>query len=351
MPVTDWDRRVNDLPQQVALGYAALTDLCAIASLSAEWDDLLTRSRCNRAFSCSKWYLATPQLLPDLKPLVLVARRNGTIAGILPLWRDIHKRQAVFPDDYSDHLDIIAADEDTDVITGLLNFAIQQHQAYDTLSLKHIKLDSNCARAAQMLGLFQEEAFAPENSLPYAVLDLAGGFENYSKTLSRKFRLHLNRIRSKASREQITVTELTPQSLDPQSLPRMFWALHETRFKATSLRSICKSPEKWIYNLFPALFAEGRMRVFAVIVKAQIVGIDLEMVTRSGMYGWVGGFLPEMRPYDPGKLLIYKAIEQCCIEGLTEYDLGWLGQDYKRRWRPDIRQIGELQFHTGILNR
>lgn len=351
MPVTDWDRTVNNLPQQVALAYVALTDLCAIASLSAEWDELVTRSRCNRAFSCSKWYLATPQLLPDLEPLVLVARRNGMIAGILPLWLDIHKKQAVFPDDYSDHLDIIAADEDTDVITGLLSFAIQQQEAYDTLSLKHIKPDSNCARAAQMLGLFREEAFTPENSLPYAVLDLGGGFENYLKTLSRKFRLHLNRLRSKARRAQITVTELKPQSLDPPSLPGVFWALHKSRFKATSLRSVCKTPEKWIHDLFPSLFAEGRMRVFAVIVNTHIVGIDLEMVTRSGMYGWNGGFLPEMRSYDPGKLLIYKAIEQCCIEGSTEYDLGWLGQEYKRQWRPQIRQIGELQFQTGALHR
>jgi CelD/BcsL family acetyltransferase involved in cellulose biosynthesis len=353
MPFTGyWDRTVDHLQQQVAFDYAALTDLRAITSFSAEWDELLTRSRCNRAFSCSKWYLATPQLLPDLEPLVLVVRRNGMLAGILPLWLDIHKKRAVFPDDYSDHLDIIAADEDTDVIAGLLNFAIQQQQRYDTLSLKHIKLNSNCVSAAQMLGLFQEEAFAPENSLPYAVLDLAGGFESYLKTLSRKFRLNLNRLRSKARREQITVTELKPQSLDPQSLPGIFLALHERRFgKATSLRSVCKTPERWIYNLFPALFAEGRMRVFAVIVKTQIVGIDLEMVTKSGMYGWNGGFLPEMRPYDPGKLLIYKAIEQCCIEGLTEYDLGWLGQEYKRQWRPAIQQIGELQFRTGFQHR
>src|SRR5262249_4057281 len=154
----------------------------------------------------------------------------------------------------------------------------------------------------------------PENSLPYAVLDLTGGFENYLKALSRKFRLHLNRLRSKARREQITVTELKPQSLDPDSLPGVFWALHESRFKTTSLRSVCKTPEEWIYNLFPALFAEGRMRVFAVIVKTQIVGIDLGMVTRSGMYAWNGGFRPEIRSYDPGKLLICKAIEQCCME-------------------------------------
>jgi CelD/BcsL family acetyltransferase involved in cellulose biosynthesis len=348
MPVTEHrDRAVSNLTQQSAFDYSLLTDLPAIAGLSAEWDELLARSRCNRAFSCSKWYLATPQLLPDLEPLVLVARRNGLIAGILPLWLDTRKKQAGFPDDYSDHLDIIAVDEDTDVIASLLNFAIRQKQRYDQLSLKHIKPDSNCARAARMLGLFREEAFAPGNSLPYAVLDLTGGYDRYVVRLSRQFRRQLKRLCAKAQKESITVSELKPESFSPQSLPEIFLRLHESRFgTGTSLTLVCKSPEKWIYSVFPELFAERRMRVFAISIEDRIAAIDVEMVARSGMYSWNGGFLPEIEQYHPGKLLIRKAIEQCCIEGLTEYDLGWFGQEYKMQWRPEIRQIGELQFHT-----
>src|SRR3954467_3962068 len=116
------DTIVKALQKNCPLDYTILRDIQDIVSISMEWDGLLARSRCNRAFSCSKWYLATPYLLPHLEPLVLVARRCGRIAAILPLWLDIHKKQAGFPDDYSDHLDIIAADEDTDVSVGLLNF-------------------------------------------------------------------------------------------------------------------------------------------------------------------------------------------------------------------------------------
>lgn len=348
MPITEYRDRIENA-QQVDLDYSVLTDLDAIAALSAEWDELLTRSRCNRAFSCSKWYLATPHLLPHLEPLVLVARRNGTVAGILPLWLDIHKKQAGFPDDYSDHLDIIAADENTDVSAGLLNFAIRQKQRCDKLSLKHIKPDSNCARAAQRLGLFREEAFAPGNSLPYAVIDLAGGYDRYLGTLSRPFRRQLKRLCGRAQKECITISELKPESFNPQSLPEIFLRLHESRFGAgTSLTLVCKSPEKWIHSLFPELFAERRMRAFAIVIEDLIAGIDLEMVTRSGMYSWNGGFLPEIQQYHPGKLLIRKAIEQCCLEGSTEYDLGWFGQEYKSQWRPGIRQIGELQLPTGF---
>jgi len=88
-----------------------LTERREIAAISSEWDALLARSRCNRAYSCSKWYLATPDLLPELHPLVLIAWREGVLAGIMPLWLDVGRKEAGFPNDYSDHLDIIAPDD------------------------------------------------------------------------------------------------------------------------------------------------------------------------------------------------------------------------------------------------
>jgi len=332
-----------------SLRYSILTEVHEITSIALEWDSLLAQSPCNRAFSCSKWYLATPCVLPEAKPLVIAARRDGTLVGILPLWLDITRKEAGFPDDYSDHLDIIAADNDLETITGLLQVARQGPASYEKLVLKHIKSDSNCARGARVLGLRHDldEAFAPQNSLAYAVLDLTGGYDEYSKSLSRKFRLNLNRMRSKAQRDGVIVRELGPEDLPPESLPGLFLSLHENRFsKGTSLKSVCKSPEAWIHQLFPCLFAERRIRVFAIFYKNKIAGIDLATVTKAGMYGWNGGFLPEIAGYDPGKLLIHKAIQQCCLEDLSEYDLGWFGQAYKAHWKPAIRYIGELQFET-----
>jgi hypothetical protein len=339
----------NGFPAKMAIDYEILTHICGIASISSEWDALLDRSPCNRAFSCSKWYLSLPYVLPELQPVVVVAKRDGILAGILPLWQDVHRKEAGFPDDFSDHLDIIAADDDIETITGLLSTALQGATGYSKLLLKHIKPDSNCVRGAQALGLCTDvdEVFSPQRSLAYAVLDLTCGYDEYCRTLSRKFRLNLNRARSKAQRDGITVRELTPESLPPESLPKLFLSLHESRFgKNTSLRSACESPELWIHHLFPALFVERRMRVFAVLRKDCIVGIDLAMVGKSGLYAWNGGFSPEIACYEPGKLLIDKAIHHSCLEGLAEYDIGWFGQEYKAHWRPTIRYISELRFDT-----
>jgi CelD/BcsL family acetyltransferase involved in cellulose biosynthesis len=325
------------------LDYRILTDIDQIAEISSEWNRLLEKSRCNRAYSCSKWYLATPELCPQLQPLVFIAQRHGVLAGILPLWLDSSQRLARFGDNYGDHPDIIATDDDLAVITGLLALALQGTGSYDRLVLGQVKHDSNYVKAARALGLGEavDEFFLPGKSLIYAVLDLTCGYDEYMKTLGQQFRFNLRCDRKRADRDGIIVRELTSAELKPESLPEIFLSLHLSRFGD---RSDFKSSGSWMQKLFPSLFAEKRMRVFAILEESRIVGIDLAMVTRSGMYAYNVGFLPEIRRYAPGKLLIHKAIQQACLEGLDEYDLGWLGQEHKLHWKPTRREVGALQF-------
>ena len=65
--------------------YHLLTDLDEIEALSPEWEELLGRSRCNRAFSSVTWYLAACRAQPHLLPCVATARRDRALAAVLPL--------------------------------------------------------------------------------------------------------------------------------------------------------------------------------------------------------------------------------------------------------------------------
>lgn len=335
----------NEVRGETAVRYEILTEIEEIRLIASEWDYLLAASRCNLAFSCSKWYLARVELLPVLQPLVFTAYRDQVLAGVLPLWVDSSQREAHCGDDYRDYLDIIAADEDLDVITGLVRLALQGAGNYDRLDLGPVKRDSNFVQGAKALGLGEtvDGFFVPGRSLIFAVVDLTGGYEEYMKSLGRKFRLNLHRICNKAERDGLVVRELRPPDLSPELLPEIFLSLHLSRFGAVS---DFKSAESWVRKLFPALFAEGRMRVFALLEKGRIVGIDLAAVAKSGMYSYPGGFLPEMGKYDPGKLLIHAAIRQACLEGMDEYDLGWWIQDYKAHWRPAKQEVGDLRLAT-----
>lgn len=337
----------NEVKGEMAAKYEILTAIEDIRLIASEWDYLLAASRSNLAFSCSKWYLAGVELLPTLQPLVFTAYRDQVLSGVLPLWLDSSRRVAHFGGDYRDYLDIIAADEDLEVITGLLKLALQGAGNYNHLVLGPVKRDSNFVKGAEALGLGAaiDDFFVPGKSLPYAVVDLTCGYDEYMKTLGRHFRFNLQRDIKRAERDGLIVCELTPADLNPELLPETFLSLHLSRFGDCS---DFRSSESWVQKLFPSLFAEQRMRVFSVLDRNRIVGIDLETVSRSGMYAYNTGFLPEMRRYAPGQLMMHKAIEQACREGMSEYDLGWWLQSYKADWRPTRREIGDLRFATGL---
>jgi len=324
----------------------AVTDWRDILSLREAWNVLLARSRCNLAFNSAQCYFAVPLILPELSPLLCIARRAGTMRGILPLWRDQRRQEVRFPHQYCDeYIDIIAADDDLEVMAGLLAFALQQTSRYGTLSLRGLKRDSNCVRAACALGFSSqvEQGFAAGAGGECAVIDLGIGYEAYLKTLSRKFRSHLNRMRHKAAANGVVVRELQPEDLTPEHLPATFLSLHSARFGEAS-KLAAPLGVAWIQHLFPSLFAERRLRAFAVLLADQITGITLAMVSGSGLYYWNGGFLPEVQQYDPGKLLIDKMIQQCCAESFGEFDFAYGKQQYKAHWRPAIRRVGDLQF-------
>jgi CelD/BcsL family acetyltransferase involved in cellulose biosynthesis len=281
-----------------------------------------------------------------MRPLVLIARRDRALAGVMPLVIDDSGRKAGFPRNWCDYQDIISYDGDTEVSAGLLDLAISGTGDYDRLSLKRIRRDSNCFQAALSLkpGLDDEDLFLPERMVEYTYVDLARGFDVYrKKILSKKFRHNLRTIRNNAQRRGIAVRELGPDDLDPEKIAEVFLSLHLSRFGAhTALRASVS----FLHKLFPPLFAEMRMRVFALLNGARIIGMHVAMVGKDSLFGWNGGFLPEAAGLSPGSLVLEEAIRQACLSGFKEYDFGWGDQEYKAQWTTNAREVGELEFAT-----
>lgn len=325
--------------------YQILTDWHSVNAISAEWDALLEQSSCNRAFSCSKWFLAAFEIFPQLKCLVLVARRDGVLAGIMPLVLDIDNRTAGFSRNWSDYHDIIVREGDIKAAAGLLDLAVRGAGDYDKVLLKRIRLDSNCLQAAQHLHSdwnSPKELFVSEKVVKYAYADLTCGYDVYrKKILSKKFRHNLRTIRNNATRRGIVAGELRPEEWEPEQITRIFLSVHSTRFgDQTALRSSISFIEK----LFPPLFADGRMRVFALLSEGRAVGMHVGMVGKNSIFGWNGGFLPEVQGLSPGNLVLEEAVRQACLSGFDEYDFGWGDQEYKDRWTTNIREVGELEY-------
>ena len=335
-----------------AINYGVLTCAAEVALISPEWDALLARSPCNRAFSCSTWFLAacgfspdlTPYLDSPLQPNVIVARRGNQIAGILPLALSPDHEEAGFPGTLSDYNDIVAIAGDTQIATGLLEFAASRNGAYSRLVLKCLRTDSLCLRAAGLLDSARaiDNTFESDQTVcPY--LDIASGYEEYLKTRPGGFLKRLRYLQKKGLQSDVLARELDTKGISPDQVADSFLSLHLSRFGSrTGFRNA--PVQSFLRRLLPALYAEGRMRVFALFERDRIIGIHLCIVGVDSLCLWSGGFLPEAAHLSPGMLLINTEIETACAEGFAEYDLMRGTESYKERWSTNTRVIRQLEF-------
>jgi len=336
---------IPDEVERASITYEVLREASAVTTVSAEWDSLLAQSPCNRVFSSSKWFLAWCHTVSTFSPYVIVARRGGAVAGVLPLVVT-PDQQAEFPGKLSDYNDIIAGQDDLPILTGLLAHAIAA-QDYERLVLKCIRADSNCLRALRSLypaGEIEPFRYTRTEVCPH--IQLPASYDEYLATRSGVFREGLMRVRRKAEKNNVVVREVTPETFSPDRLPQAYLSLHLSRFGDRSWAKPALYP--FVEEAFPALFAERRMRVFALFEEEKMIAMHLCMVGPDSLCYWSSGFLPEAADWSPGRLLFDFQLRQCCATGVREYDLLRGEEAYKAKWATGVRDIGQFEF---LLNR
>ena len=157
--------KANTIDDASGISYQVLTTLRDIEAISAEWDLVLDQSCCNRAFSCSKWFLASATIDHHVSPYVIVARRGSQIAGILPLSIANDGQTLTFAGEMSDYNDMIANDSDRDVLAGLLSSALRFGKRYRRIVLNRVRPDCHEPTGA-------ENDFRPALGFPTAGLDI-----------------------------------------------------------------------------------------------------------------------------------------------------------------------------------
>lgn len=323
--------------------YQVLRTLPEVEAISAEWDSLLDQSPCNRAFSCSKWFLASCSLDRSIRPHVIVAQRGAAITGVLPLVLINDGETATFAGELSDYNDIIALRDDTTVHLGLLNHAISRGDGCKRVVLSRVRLDSNCVRAAGILEPARNTGwvFQAKGGCPY--IRLSSSYEEYLQTTSKNFRKSLRRAQRHAENNNLVIHELEPEHFPPSRIPEAFLSLNLDRWGADSYYRL-PFVESFVLKLLPDLFNEGRMRAFALMKEERLLGLDLCMVGANSLCSWNGGFLSEAAQCSPGKLLIAAGIKNAYRLELEEYDLLRGDEAYKKSWANNTRRILWLEF-------
>lgn len=330
-----------------ALRFATLKDPGEIESLASQWDDLLEHSACNRAFSCSKWFLASCRHNARLVPHVVIAKRDNELAGVFPLALQKETGLLSFPSELSDYNDIIARCDALGTSAGLLEY-ILTGSGSDSLLLSNLRPDSNCLSAFNLLNGQAETERLFQVTANCFYVQLSGGFEQYLATRSRVFRKGLKRIKRNAEEHALHVRRLTPADIPAADFPELFLRLNESRFQ-NKCHFSSAATRSFVKELFPFLFVEGRLIAFAVFDGSEPIALDICMSGPASYCSWNGGFLPGAGPWSPGRLLLAAGIEQACAAGLEEYDLLRGSHAYKASWATHSRSIGKLEFKVQSL--
>lgn len=323
-----------------SISYEVLRELPRLTAISSDWDALVQRSRCNRAFSSSTWFLAACRVMPAPAPYVIAARRGGTLVGLFPLVVTPDGSQAGFPNSPADYNDMIAAPDDAGVLTGLLEHALSSRRGYERIVLKRLRLDSNCAQAVRLMHPTLNLDGPPNKQVCFYVR-LSSSYHEYLAGKSRNFRKSLKRAQRRADENNIVARHLTPDTFPPDQVPEVFLSLHLSRLGDESCFRLPEN-QSFVRLALPVLFAERKMHVFGLFRGERMIGIDLCMVGADSLCTWNGGFLPEAG--SSGHLLIDAGIRQACGMNLQEYDLLRGFYEWKARWATHTRDVVWLEL-------
>ena len=249
---------------------------------------------------------------------------------------------ATFPNYLTDYNDTVAPRDDLAVVSGLLNYVRSLPNGYERVVLSHIRRDSNCLRAMELSeprGL--DKSFREIMACQY--LRLPASHDDFLRSKDSRFRKRLKRLHCFADQSNLTVRELEPENVSPDSLPEAFLSLHLERQKVKSCFA-ASSAQSFVREIVPELFKTKRVRACALVEGERIAAIDLYTMGSNSLCAWNGGFLSAVAHCSPGKLLIEAGIKLACALRLEEFDFMRGQEAYKTSWSNGSRAIGQLEF-------
>lgn len=325
------------------LRFQVLTELPEIVALTSEWESLLAQSHCNYGFGSAYWFTASCRHNSSLRPHVIVARREETLAGILPLVMSEGSKEATFPNYLTDYNDAITGADDLETSAALLRFACSQPNGYTSINLKHLRPDSNCLQAMRLLNQDSDVRHSFRETLICYYLQLPADHDSFLRSKDSRFRKRLKRLQTLSDKAGLTAVEIEPGSFKPSQLPDLFLSLHLQRQKVKSCFEL-SAAQNFVIETLPTLFERRAIRACVLMNRDRIVAIDLYTTSHNSLCVWNGGFLDEFRYCSPGKLLINQGIKLAFSLRADEFDFLRGGEVYKESWINKSRSIGQLEL-------
>jgi CelD/BcsL family acetyltransferase involved in cellulose biosynthesis len=305
----------------------------AIAPLAAEWDALAERTGAP-PFAWSGWFSAWWHAFGAGVPVVLTARRDGRLVGILPLRRRAGELASA-TNAHTPAFTITA--EDASVAGELAAWVFAQR-------VRRVRLDYVDAADPAVRELDRAAAAARHRVLrvtvqrsPYATL-VPGEDVDHRLTGKAARNLRRNRRRlDELGRIEFQVVD-APEALAP--LLREGFRLESSGWKSRCGTAILSSAATRDFYAAVARWAldAQMLRLGFLRVDGRAIAFALGLRDRSAFYLLKGGYDPAYRRVAPAKLLFRHLLAQSAAEGAARFEFLGTDEPWKLAWTRDCHE-------------
>jgi GNAT acetyltransferase-like protein len=338
------------------------------------WNSLVRSMKLPTVFLSWEWITIWLKHFEKLyEPVIVFIYSDSKIKAIIPLSkRPMRLRTRLFNyqvisfcgsiELYPDHLDVICAEENADIyVTMLFDFFLNTYTKWDVMHLPFLAGDGHLAKWLQWNSKKHKTIQSDEIIAPF--LKVENNFETFLGGLERKKRYNLMREKNILFKNGVSLTKVSDKVELETGLKDLF-LLHNARAGEKKITStFSKDAVLNFHREIARIFLEiGWLRLF--LLKKNDSGEAI-----SAAYGFVHekrfnyyqtGLDPIWLRFSPGKILIYKMLEDMYHSDITEFDFLGGNDNYKTYWTRDYRVMrtysvfnknimGNIEFRADIL--
>jgi CelD/BcsL family acetyltransferase involved in cellulose biosynthesis len=336
-----------------------ISDQESFAKMRGEWNHLLQKSRTNTLFLTWEWVYTWWTVYRENSELFIITARNkdGELIALAPLlirkarYYRFPVREVVFiGTGISDSQDFIIATGNTDILESITGAIYENSERWDIVRLEEIPgvspLSSNLA--GEGFSWVREAC----SSSPY--LPLAGIWQDYFKTLSKKFKRDLKNKENRMSRfGNFEYSFCCGWNDDVESLVNLMVEIDgRSRKEGPGISFYASTNNRDFMGNFVKLAKDmGCVDFTSVSLNGCAIAYLLGFQYNNTYIAYNMAFSEDFHEASPGKLLLHEKIKWCfdstgCV---GEFNFSRGASYIKKLWTTEVRQQVRIVFFKNTL--
>jgi len=322
-------------------------------SIQAVWNSLLANSSLDRVFLTHEWFTAWWQAFGDGKRLFIVyAKQKDEIIGIAPLmiWKSRFRRLPVkcitfMKNEDSPGCSFIIKKGHEYVVRDIISFVLRDVKGWNILSLNNMQLDDGSQSAITDILDQEKKRYIIHKGLSSPYLKLESDWDTYYKAMSAKSRKTIRNISNRIKKlGNIRVEEYCDMGnySDIVFITRKGWKFEEGK------SFVNRKDRMKFFELLSEIAEDNRwLSIWCIYDNETLMAYEYHLKYKNVDTALLAEFNKEYGNISPGAYLDYKIIENLFNNGVWEYDMCGVQDEYKRKWTRNTRNLKNITAFNG----